>query len=208
MNTLLWIVTVILSLLVIVLSAPYLTLNPEVYLDVQRRVYELHTVGIVLHIVGGRVALALGPIGFLPTLRLKRPRWHRAVGRVYLLAVLLGGVAGLSMAMFAYMGVITGLGFALLACLWLYTGARAWLSLRRGNVQAHRRWMIRNYALTLGAVSLRVQLLILSPWLDFDSSYVVVTWSSWPVTLALAEGYLRRSALNAAVMGKGGGERA
>lgn len=208
MNTLFWIVTVTLSLLVIVLSAPYLTLNPEVYLDVQRRVYELHTLGIVLHIVGGMVALSLGPIGFLPALRLKRPQWHRAAGRVYLLAVLLGGVAGLYMAMFAYMGVVTGLGFALLACLWLYTGARALLSIRRGNVQAHRRWMIRNYALTLGAVSLRVQLLILSPWLDFDSSYVVVAWSSWLVTLALAEWYLRRSTLNVSVMGKDGGERA
>ncbi len=53
--------------------------------------------------------------------------------------------------------------------------------------------MIRNHALTLGAVSLRVQLLARSPWLDFDSSYVVVAWSNWLVTLPLAEGYLRRS---------------
>lgn len=207
MNTLFWTVTVTLSLLVIVLSAPYLTLNPEVFLDVQRRVYELHTVGIAAHIVGGMVALALGPIGFLPALRLKRPQWHRAVGRVYLLAVLLGGVAGLYMAMFAYMGAVTGLGFALLACLWLYTGARAFLSLRHGDVRAHRRWMIRNYALTLGAVSLRVQLLALSPWLDFDSSYVVVAWSSWLVTLPLAEGYLRRCPPAASASGTSKGER-
>ncbi len=64
---------------------------------------------------------------------MRRPRWHRAAGRVYLLAVL-DGVAGLYMAMFAYMGLVTGLGFALLASLWLYTGARAFLSIRRGDV--------------------------------------------------------------------------
>ncbi|SEI56924.1 Predicted membrane protein [Deinococcus reticulitermitis] len=127
------------------------------------------------------VALTLGPLGFLPTLRLKRPRRHRTVGRVHVLAVLLGGVAGLHMAMFAYMGGMTGLGFALLACLWLYRGARAFLSIRRGHVQAHRRWMIRNHALTLRAVRLRVQLLALRPGLDFESSYVVVAWSSWLV---------------------------
>ncbi|MFD1732941.1 hypothetical protein ACFSC4_20405 [Deinococcus malanensis] len=42
-------------------------------------------------------------------------------------------------------------------------------------------------------MSLRVQLLALSPWLDFDASNVVVAWSRWLVTLALAERYLRRS---------------
>lgn len=193
MKTLFWTLTVTLSLLVLVLSAPYLTLNPDVFLDVQRRVFELHTLGIVLHIAGGMVALALGPVGFIPRLRLKWPRWHRAAGRTYLLAVLLGGLAGLYMAAFAYMGLATGLGFALLAVLWLYTGVRALVSIRQRRVEKHRRWMIRNYALTLGAVSLRVQLLALSPWLDFDSSYVVVAWSSWLVTLALAEWYLRRS---------------
>lgn len=192
MKKLFWIITLPLSVLVIAVSAPYLTLNSDVFLEVQRRVYELHTLGIVLHIIGGMVALALGPVGFLPSLRLNHPRWHRNIGKIYLLAVMLGGSAGLYMAMFAYMGPVTGLGFALLALLWLYTGLRALLAIRHGNVVAHRRWMIRNYALTLGAVSLRVQLLILSLWLDFDSSYVVVAWSSWLVTLGLAEWYLRR----------------
>ncbi len=41
---------------------------------------------------------------------------------------------------------------------WLYTGAQAYLSIRRRDVVAHRRWMIRNYALTFAAVTLRLEL--------------------------------------------------
>jgi Predicted membrane protein (DUF2306) len=49
-------------------------------------------------------------------------------------------------------------GFGILAVLWFLTGLEAYRTMRRGNIKAHRRWMIRNFALTLAAVTLRNQL--------------------------------------------------
>jgi hypothetical protein len=50
------------------------------------------------------------------------------------------------------------LGFGILAVLWFLTGLEAYRTVRRGNIEAHRRWMIRNFALTLAAVIPRNQL--------------------------------------------------
>ena len=72
------------------------------------------------------VALGLGPFQFLRGLRTKHPALHRWIGRFYLLGILLGGVAGLYMATFAYTGPVASFGFGTLALLWLITGALAY----------------------------------------------------------------------------------
>jgi len=50
------------------------------------------------------------------------------------------------------------LGFGILAGLWFLTRLEAHRTVRRGNIEAHRRWMIRNFALRLAAVIPRNQL--------------------------------------------------
>ena len=86
-------------------------------------------------------------------------RLHRWVGRVYLVGVLVGGLGGLYMAPLAYGGLSTRVGFGLLAVLWLFTGAMAYARIRARQIESHRRWMIRNYALTFAAVTLRLWLI-------------------------------------------------
>ncbi|MGW7699579.1 DUF2306 domain-containing protein [Kitasatospora sp. NPDC054768] len=51
------------------------------------------------------------------------------------------------------------IALCLLAAAWLSTAARAYRTIRRGEVQAHRIWTIRNYAPTFAAVTLRLYLL-------------------------------------------------
>ncbi|MGW7582161.1 DUF2306 domain-containing protein [Kitasatospora sp. NPDC054769] len=51
------------------------------------------------------------------------------------------------------------MALCLLAAAWLSTAARAYRTIRRGEVQAHRIWTIRNYAPTFAAVTLRLYLL-------------------------------------------------
>ena len=48
----------------------------------------------------------------------------------------------------------------------------AYLAIRRGDVQTHRRWMLRNYALTFGAATLRIELpLLIIGGLTFHAAY-------------------------------------
>ena len=52
--------------------------------------------------------------------------------------------------------------------------------------------MVRSFALTLSAVTLRAVLIVPTHWeLDFMSVYRASTWISWLLNLALAELWLR-----------------
>jgi len=85
------------------------------------------------------------------------------------------------------------LGFTTLAIFWLYSGTRAFLAIRRGNVQEHRRWMLRNYALTFGAATLRIELpLLIIGGLSFSAAYTLVAWISWVPNWLVVEAWLRR----------------
>lgn len=161
-----------------------------------RAAYEANRAAILLHAFASALALALGPWQFLPGLRRARPALHRWSGRIYLGAgVLLGGLAGLYMSMHAYGGAVAQSGFALLALLWLYTGWQAYAAIRRRDVASHRRWMIRNFALTFAAVTLRLWMpLFAGLGIPFDTAYPLIAWISWVLNLLVVEWWLRRQA--------------
>jgi hypothetical protein len=165
--------------------------HPEI-----RPAFEAHPVGILTHVFAAALALLIGPFQFVARLRRAAPGVHRWLGRIYLGAgVLVGGLAGLYMATHAFGGIFSRLGFACLALGWLYTGSRAWLAIRARNVAAHREWMIRNFALTFAAVTLRlyVPIAILSG-VDFAAAYAVIAWLCWVPNLLVAQWLISRSA--------------
>lgn len=144
---------------------------------------------VQVHVFTAALAMALGPLQFSAGLRRRRPQLHRWTGRVYLgIGVLVGGVAGLYLAGHAHGGAVSQLGFSALALLWLYTGARAYLAIRAGAVDDHRRWMVRNYALTLAAVTLRLYVpAAVVTGVDFALAYPVIAWLCWVPNLLVAE---------------------
>jgi uncharacterized membrane protein len=165
-----------------------------------RAAFEAHRIGIYAHVFGAALALALGPLQFSSRLRASRPALHRWSGRLYLaLGVLVGGLAGLYMSAFAFGGWVSTTGFGLLAILWLYTGARAYLAARARDFTAHREWMIRNFALALAAVTLRIYLgLGFASGLPFETFYPPLAWLSWVPNLLVAEALVRKGAPAAA----------
>jgi uncharacterized membrane protein len=144
------------------------------------------------HFIGSGFALLVGGFQFSARLRRARPHLHRWIGRSYLLAVLVGGIGGLGLSAISHGGPPTHTGFALLAVLWLYSGARAYQAIRSGDVAGHRIWMIRSFALTFAAVTLRIQLGLFTGALgwSFDDAYITVAWLSWVPNLVIAEWWI------------------
>lgn len=155
--------------------------------------FELHPVGIYMHAFSAVFALALGPFQFSERLRERRRLLHRRLGRLYLgVGVLLGGLSALYLSQHALGGVAAKLGFATLAVCWLGTGLAAYHAVRRGNIAEHRKWMVRNFALTMAAVSLRLYSPLLAvAGVPFDIAYPVVAWLCWVPNLIVAERYVR-----------------
>lgn len=147
---------------------------------------------LTLHVLGAATALLVSPFQFLARFR-GRSGLHRMVGRVYVAGCLLGGVAGLPLALGSTAGPVASAGFATLALLWIVTTWLGWRHAVGRRFLKHRRWMLRSWALTMAAVTLRLYL-PLPPLLGFDfvDGYRAIAWLSWAGNLVAVELYLRR----------------
>jgi len=143
------------------------------------------------HLVGALVALAVGPWQLNQRLRSRAIRWHRWMGRAYVVAVLVGGIGALGLAPLSQEGMVTHIGFGLLGVLWLGTTLQAYRRIRAGDQTSHRRWMVRSYALTYAAVTLRIYLpLSQIAGVSFATAYQVIAWLCWVPNLIVAEWWL------------------
>ena len=143
---------------------------------------------VYAHFLGGAVALAAGPFQFSTKLRARWLGFHRLLGRVYVVSVLSSATGGFVIAFVSQGGVPAHFGFGLLAILWFITGVVAYRRAVAGNITRHREWMIRNYSLTLAAVTLRIYIpLSLIAGVPFEYAYPAIAWLSWVPNLAIAE---------------------
>ena len=144
-------------------------------------------------------AMLLGPFQFLQPLRMRRPRLHRWIGRTYVFACLTGGAAGFVLATGSTAGPIARVGFAALAVSWVVTTSMAWRMALARRFDEHRRWMIRSFALTFAAVTLRLYLPLLPlVGVQFLDGYRAISWLCWVPNLVVAELYLARRPIRVA----------
>lgn len=182
------------SLFIAVASYRYLLPQPLIPPDVGKNL--MLKPWIFVHAGAASTALILGPFQFVARLRAGQPKVHRWMGRTYVMACLAGGVSGLLLAAGCSAGPIAQAGFGLLAVCWLFANVQAWRLALAGRYAEHRRWMVRSFAMTFAAVTLRLYLPI-APMMgyDFMPAYVAISWLAWVPNLMVAELYLNWSRL-------------
>ncbi|WP_127792596.1 DUF2306 domain-containing protein [Agromyces sp. LHK192] len=156
-------------------------------------------VPVLVHIVGSTVYLVLGALQFAPALR--RRRWHRISGRIVLPMGLASALSALWMTVFYVIPPPAGpalavmrlvVGVAMTAAL-----ITAFLAIRRGDVGTHRAWMIRAYAIGMGAGT---QVLTVAPYAIITGRapdtgmHAVLMGAGWAINLVIAEIAIRRGA--------------
>jgi hypothetical protein len=140
-----------------------------------------------IHITFGGIALLVGWTQFSKNLRNRYLNTHRTVGKIYVGSVMLSSIAGFYIALFASGGITSTLGFGLLAAIWFFTVLMAYTSILKRDIKQHENWMIRNYALTFAAVTLRIYLpLSQMMHIDFITAYRVISWICWVPNLIIA----------------------
>jgi uncharacterized membrane protein len=146
-----------------------------------------------LHIIFGGIALMIGWIQFSKKIRNKHLNFHRWIGKIYLLSVIISGIPGFYIALHASAGLSPKLGFGIGAVLWVTLAILGYTSIRRGNVEAHKKFMMYNYAGTFGAVTLRIWLpLLILIFGNFQEAYQVVAWLSWLPNIIVVYFLLRK----------------
>ncbi len=75
-----------------------------------------------------------------------------------------------------------------------FSGLQAYRMARKRDIPAHRNWMIRNFALSVAAVTLRfyLPLMIFMLHWSFRPSYITVAWLCWVPNLLVAEWLIQR----------------
>lgn len=154
---------------------------------------------LAAHAGFGSIALLLGPFQFLPGLRGRRPRVHHFIGRLYMIGVFTAGSAGLLLAIGSQAGPIATLGFGSMAIAWLFVSYQGLRTAMARRIDEHRRWMFRSFAVTMAAISLRLQIPLMMMSENPDQAYLIISFSCWIPNLILVELWLRMRKSRAAV---------
>ena len=161
---------------------------PSIRNDFLTALFAESRVSSYAHLIGGGIALAIGPFQLSGRIRSRNLSLHRQLGRIYVIAVLVGGLGGLSLAASASGGLPARFGFGLMAIVWLSSTAMAFVSIRRRRIAEHQMWMVRSFAVTLAAVTLRFYLPIsIAAGYEFATVYPAIAWLCWVPNLIVAE---------------------
>jgi uncharacterized membrane protein len=159
---------------------------------------------VVLHILAVIPYSILGALQFSPAFRRRARTWHRRVGSVLVLCGMTAALSGLWMARFypwpeadgeALYGMRLLFGSAMAVSLVLAVDA-----IRRRDFASHGTWMIRAYAIGLGAGT---QVLTHLPWFILvgpqptELPRAVMMGAGWVINVLVAEWVIRRSARRA-----------
>ena len=149
-------------------------------------------VPLVVHIVAAIGYALVGAFQFSAGIRRRRPGWHRRAGRVLAALGLAVAVTGLWMTLFYAQKEGTG------DLLWLFrllastgTGVSIVLgvtAIRARDIARHRAWMMRAYALGLGAGTQAFTVGFGEAVIGHDLSM----GAAWALNLAVAEWFIRR----------------
>jgi len=159
--------------------------------------YSVYLPAFYIHIVTGSIVLLTGVFQLSKRIRARYTAWHRAAGKVYIFVILIfTAPSGLVMALYANGGLVAGIGFALLALLWWLFTLKGFKNALHTHWDVHREFMLRSYALTFAAVTLRLYSFFFAlAGLRGESIYTIIAWLSWVPSLIVMEIYLRQKAI-------------
>jgi uncharacterized membrane protein len=143
------------------------------------------------HLASGPASLLLGAVLVSEQFRRRFPLWHRRLGRIQGVCVLLlVAPSGLWMACYAQTGAVAAAGLGSLAIATAACVALGWRAAVTRRIAEHRRWMSRTFALLCSAIVIRM-IGGLATVLHFDALwlYPLSTWVSWLLPLAIFEAW-------------------
>jgi len=156
-------------------------------------------VPVLLHIPAVIVYSILGAFQFSASFRRRRRSWHRAAGRIVLAAGLLAALTGLWMAHFypwpAGDGHLLYIERLVFGSAMLVSLVISLYAIRRRDFASHGSWMVRAYAIGLGAGT---QVLTHLPWfllvggMPGEFPRALMMGAGWSINIVVAEWILRR----------------
>lgn len=147
-------------------------------------------IAFFIHVYASLWVLLAGFTQFSKRIQKHNPGLHRSFGYIYVTdVILITGPAGLLMGFYANGGPSSRIAFVMLAVLWILFTAMALWKARRGDFKSHRNYMIRSFALTLSAITLRAWKYSITNSFELPPMdvYRAVAWLGWVPNILFAE---------------------
>lgn len=160
--------------------------------EVQFAIYWPRRGWLLVHILGGLVALLSGPVQLWLGLSDRRMEFHRRLGLCYIGGMTAGVAGAVGLAVQSPLGWVFRTGLLALAVAWTVTTLLAYSSIRRSLIDQHKEWMIRSYVVTFAFVTFRVlQIGMVGAGLPIERVLDFASWASWAVPLVATEAVLQ-----------------
>jgi uncharacterized membrane protein len=185
------------SFLMIRISLPYLAFQDNVaFLKIKLSVLDnrIWKLAFYVHVLTSCFVLLAGFTQFSSYLLKNHKYFHRLAGRLYVAVVLLlSGPAGFIMAIYANGGLSSRAAFLILDILWIWFTWQAYHKARSGDFLSHKNFMIRSFALTLSALTLRAwkYVIVMAFRPNPMDVYMLVAWLGWIPNIIISEMYIR-----------------
>ncbi|MEO7342820.1 MAG: DUF2306 domain-containing protein [Luteolibacter sp.] len=176
----------------------YTTLDDHVGFLQEKQAYlhlKVWKAAFYTHVFSSILTLLAGFTQFSSNLLKKQRRLHKLFGSIYAWDILvINFPAALIMACYANGHFPSKVAFLILDALWFWFTLKAIIEVRKGDIQGHRDYMMRSYALTLSALTLRTWKIILSNATDFppETIYMMDAWLGFVPNLLFVEWLIRR----------------
>ncbi len=147
---------------------------------------------LVIHIAAAIPAIISGPFLFIPKIRKSYPRLHRFFGQTYVIGCLISAVTVIPLALHNTPGTVAPYGFTPMAILWFTTTYLAYTAAINKDYVAHRRWILRSYAMTFAFMHVNMTFKLLLPYdqMSVDAMKAMQSMASWLINLFIIEIYL------------------
>jgi uncharacterized membrane protein len=192
-TTLLLVIYGFFAFLLLKISLQYIPYNTDVaFLRIKQDVIDIpfYKLAFFTHVYTAIFVLPAGFTQFSLYIRRNFAVIHKYTGWIYAVTViLLAGPSGFYMGLYANGGAISQVSFCLLAVLWIYFTSMAIFKAIQGDIKAHREFLIRSFALTLSAITLRAwkYLLVFLFHPKPMDVYQLVAWLGWIPNIIIAE---------------------
>jgi hypothetical protein len=143
---------------------------------------ELLPIIFPVHMITGGLALLLVPL----VLYLRGTRWHRIVGRIAAVDIVIAGITAIPVAVVMPVTEASAAGFVAQGVAWIVLLALGIWNIRHGHVAAHRACMLMMAAVTSGALFFRVYLGLWKAFgtsAHFEAFYALDAWIAWGLPL-------------------------
>ena len=147
------------------------------------------------HVFSSIFTLISGFTQFSPYLLVQYKKLHRFIGKVYVFAVLMINVPSTYILAIYASGLLpTKIAFLFLDSLWFWFTCKAYQTAVKKDFISHKEYMIRSYALTFSAITLRTWRIILSSLFVINSLhlYMIDAWMGFIPNLLMGEMLIRR----------------